>query len=427
MTPSLCPKDFSKMQPSMPQPAPALPNNPLDLRQMYYTIRERVWIIAFCLLLAALASATYLMRTPKIYAAKGVLQVEQEEAKVLNIQRVQQEDLQTLEFLKTVEQTLQSRTLLERVIDTNHLLEDPRLVLVTMQKPSKQQLAARLQKMVEVRLRKGTRLIDIKVEHTEPTLPALIANSLVREFLRQNQEYSSSASEDATLFLRKEAEGLKYKLEASENALQNYKEQMQSASLEERQNVVVDKLKELSMKVTEANSQRIMHETAFKQVEALGTNASALMVLPAIANDPAIVEIRGNIAKKESEVANLRQRYKAKHPKMIQAESELAEWKSNLRKAILNVPQTIRNGYESAKAAEQALEKALREQEAAALDLNKQAIRYNVLARDIESDRALYQSVLSRIKETSLTRDLKPDRVRVVQVAQVPEAPVRPE
>ena len=411
----------------MPQAATPPPNNPLDLRQMYYTIRERVWIIAFCLLLAGLASATYLMRTPKIYAAKGVLQVEQEEAKVLNIQRVQQEDLQTLEFLKTVEQTLQSRTLLERVIDTNHLLDDPRLVSAALPKPTKQQLVGRVQKMLEVRLRKGTRLIDIKVEHTEPTLPEVIANSLVREYLRQNQEHSSNASEDATLFLSKEAEGLKHKLEASENALQAYKEQTQSASLEERQNVVVDKLKELSVKVTEAKSQRIMHETAFKQIQALGTNATALMVLPAVANDPAIVEIRGNISKKESEAANLRQRYKSKHPKMIQAESELTEWKSNLQRAVLNVPQTIRNGYESAKAAEQALEKALRDQEIAALDLNKQAIRYNVLARDVESDRALYQSVLSRIKETSLTRDLKPDRVRVVQRAQAPEAPVRPE
>ena len=60
----------------MPQAATPPQNNPLDLRQMYYTIRERVWIIALCLLLAGLASATYLLRTPKIYAAKGVLQVE---------------------------------------------------------------------------------------------------------------------------------------------------------------------------------------------------------------------------------------------------------------------------------------------------------------------------------------------------------------
>src|SRR5438874_2248752 len=187
---SLCPKGFSKMQSSMPQPAAPLSNNSLDLRQVYYTVRERVWIIACSLVLAGLASTTYLMRTPKIYAAKGVLQVEQEEAKVLNIQRVQQEDLQTLEFLKTVEQTLQSRTLLERVIDTNHLLDDPRLVSAALPKPTKQQLVGRVQKMLEVRLRKGTRLIDIKVEHTEPTLPEVIANSLVREYLRQNQEHS---------------------------------------------------------------------------------------------------------------------------------------------------------------------------------------------------------------------------------------------
>ncbi len=329
---------------------------------------------------------------------------------------------------KTVEQTLQNRSLLDRVIEANHLAEDRRFVSQPgPTQPSREQLVSKLARMLEVRLRKGTRLIDITVEHTEPTLTALVANSLVQQFLRQNQEYSSSTSDDATLFLSKEAEGLKRKLESSENTLQAYKEQMQAASLEDRQNVVVEKLKELSSKVTEAKSQRIQHETAFKQVVALGTNSDALMVLSVVANDPSVVEIRGNISRKQSEIANLRQRYKWKHPKMIQAESELAEWQGNLRKAILNIPQTIRNIYESAKAAEQALENALHEQESAALELNKQAIRYNVLARDVESDRTLYQSVLSRIKETSVTKNLNPEKIRIIQRAEAPERQIRPQ
>src|SRR5260370_3194935 len=98
---------------------------PIDFRGFYYTMRERAWILALCCLVAAFATAAYLLRTPKIYASKVVLQVEQEEAKIINIQRVQQEDLQTLEFLKTVVQTLQNRTLLERGIATNQLTNDP--------------------------------------------------------------------------------------------------------------------------------------------------------------------------------------------------------------------------------------------------------------------------------------------------------------
>src|SRR6266581_2829686 len=383
---------------------------PIDFRGFYYTMRERAWILALCCLVAAFATAAYLLRTPKIFASKVVLQVEQEEAKIINIQRVQQEDLQTLEFLKTVEQTLQNRTLLERVIATNQLANDPGFVPSGAVKRSPEQLVTKLSKMVEVKLRKGTRLIDVKVEHPRPELTALIA-----------------ASEIAKDYLVNEATGLKRKLEESENALQAYREQAQSISFEDRQNIVVEKLKELSLKATEASSQRIVHETAWKQVQALGTNLNALLLLPAVASDPRISEIRANLGRQESEIATLKQRYLERHPKLIQAQSQLAEWRSALEKAVLGVQETIRSGYESSKAAERALEQALREQETLALDLNKQAIRYQSLAREVDSDRALYASVLNRMKETSLTKDLKMSKIRIVQHARVPEKPVKPD
>jgi succinoglycan biosynthesis transport protein ExoP len=402
--------------------------SPLDFRTFYFLLRDRAWIIILCLLLGAIGTATYLIRTPRIFAAKSVLQVEQEEAKILNIEKVQQENLQSQEVLKTIEQTLQSRTMLQRVIESNQLEKNYKLAGSADGKAlSREDLATKLSKMVDVRLRKGTRLIDVTVEHTDPALTALVANSLVHEFLRENYEHNSDSSQIANEFLTKEAAELKRKVEASENALQAYKEQTKSVSLDDKQNVLSEKLKELSAKVTEAKSQRIVQETAYKQVEALGTDLNGLMMLPAVANHPAITDIRANIAKKESDVANLKQRYKAMHPKMMQAESELAEWKNALQKAVLNVPQTIRSSFEGAKAAEAALEQALKEQEAAAIDLNKQTIRYNALARDVESDRALYQSVLNRIKETSLTKDMKPGKIRVIQQAEVPERSVKPQ
>ncbi len=401
---------------------------PIDFRMLYYAIRERAWVVGLFFLVTAIATAAYLVRAPRIYEAKLILQVEQEEQKILNIQRVQQEDPAGAEFLKTVEQTLQSRTLYERVIDTNNLASsqsfaqpepgDPRL--------TREQLVTRLVRMIEVKLRKGSRLIDVSVEHTDPALAARIANSLVDEFLGQNYEYNSSTADQAFSFLNNEEKRLKAKLEQSERAMQEYKEETKSVSLEERQNVVVEKLKELNQRVTEAKSVRIAQETACNQAQALGSNVTALMFLPAVTADPTVADIRSNIGKLESELANLRQRYKERHPRYIQVASQLGEWKSNLTNAVLNIPATIRSLYESAKSSEAALEAALRDEVEAALELNKRSLVYNKLAREVDSDRALYESVLNRIKETTLTKEIKPSKVRVVQQAQVPELPVKP-
>src|SRR5262245_66595512 len=81
----------------------------LDWRSFYYLVREKIWLVVLCLLLAALAVGAYLLRAPRIYASKTVLQVEQEDQKILNIEQVQREDWQSLESLKTVEQTLQNQ------------------------------------------------------------------------------------------------------------------------------------------------------------------------------------------------------------------------------------------------------------------------------------------------------------------------------
>lgn len=395
---------------------------------LYYTLRERAWLIGLCFIVAGLSTAAYLIRAPKIYQAKLTLQVEQEEQKILNIQRLQQEDPANLESLKTIEQVLQSRNLFERVLDTNNLAANEQFTEPAPGEPAltREQLVTRLSKMIEVKLRKGSRLIDVSVEHTDRELAARVANSLVDEFLGQNFEYNSSTADLAFNFLNNEEKRLKAKLEQSEQAMQEYKEQTQSVSLEDRQNVVVEKLKELNQRVTEAKSVRITHETAYNQAKALGSNVTGLMFLPAVTADPTVADIRSNIGKLESELANLRQRYKEKHPRYIQVASQLAEWKNSLTNAILNIPEGIRSLYESARASETALEGALREQEAAALELNKQSLVYNKLAREVDSDRTLYESVLNRIKETTLTREIKPSKIRIVQQAQVPELPVRP-
>lgn len=404
-------------------PAPGL-----DLRSLIHGLLEKAWLIVLCLVIILFLTGAYLMRAPRIYAATAVLQVEQEEQKVVKIEKIQTEDLRSLDVLRTIEHTLRSRSNLERVVETNNLMNDPRLADPETGRPlTKDKMVDMLSKMVSVKLKRGTRLIDVTVLSTIPDLTDKIANSLITQFIRQNVEQNATSSQVANEFLVDEAQRLRRKLQDSENALQTYKEKSQSVSLEERQNIVVQKLKELSVTVTEAESARIKLESDYAQVQRLGTNVQELLIVPAVANDKVIAALLADLSKLEADFGNMKQRYKAKHPEYIQAVAQLAERKQQLQEAVLKVPQTLRSSYDSAMAAEGALKKALAEQESAALGLNKSSIQYNVLAREVESDRVLYDSVLQRLKETALTKGMPLNTIRVIEQARTPTIPIKPQ
>jgi capsular exopolysaccharide synthesis family protein len=406
------------------------PHSPeLDLRTLLQVLAEKSWIILLLTVASLLMAAGYLQRSTPLYSSTATLQVEQHEQKIIMMDKtVPQEDLREVDIMQTIVQTLKARSLLERVIDTNGLAADPRFVGRFKDKPTREALVKALTRMVDVRLRVRTRLIDVTVVHPVPELTDKIANSIVREFMQLNTEQSVSSAEAANVSLLQEADRLKKKLQNSENALQAYREETGSASLDQqRQDIVNAKLKELSTRVTEAKSARIKGQSDLAQLEVLGTNIQALMVLAVVANDPKVVEIQTTIHKLESDLANLRQRYKEKHPKYIQAVSEIEQWRITFTNAVLKVPQTLKAANESAKASEEALADALRKQETAAIELNKLAIHYNVLAREVESDRALYEAVLNQMKQTSVTKEAEqPTKVRIVQPGYRPELPFSP-
>jgi capsular exopolysaccharide synthesis family protein len=139
---------------------------------------------------------------------------------------------------------------------------------------------------------------------------------------------------------------------------------------------------------------------------------------------PSIAELKKEIEAAEVNVATLGLRYRERHPKMIQAQSQLMESKAALVSNVLKVPPQIRATYETALANESRLEAALKEQEQLALELNQQAIPYNVLARDVETDRAVYESTLKRLKEVDIAKGIESGNYRIFEAARLPLSPV---
>lgn len=399
----------------------------LDVARTWHLFLEKGWIVALTLLLCVGAGFAYIKTAPTLYSATTTVQAEQDQPNILRMQLVQARDLEAVGYLQTVAQSLTSRPLLERVAETNHLWSDTRMAAAKDKPLTRSQVITALERMVKVKLRRSTRLIDITVTHTDPALCAAVANSVVSEYIKAGTERQGSAITQATQSMEKEAEELRKKLEQSENALQKYKEQTGFSSLDDRENTVVAKLKELSTKVTEAKSIRIRAETDYAQATDLGTNVEALLNLPTIAKDPTVQALVLNLTRAEDDFASLTKRYKQKHPKYIQGMSQIHELQGDLTNAVLNSVSTLKASLESAKASEQALTEAMEKQEEAALELSKLSVQYNVLVREAESDRALYDAVLKGMKEASVTKDTQQAGIiRVVDPAELPDTPTSP-
>ena len=399
-----------------------------DPRRLFYLILGHIVPITVFILIGMAATAGYLYNLPDIYESRAVLQVEQQEKKILKTEKVTDEGPANTDFVNTVVQALTSRNVMLRVVRANNLEKDPGFVKPRPDgKPyTDSQLALLMEKKVSVKLRRLTRLIDITVEDTDPERACLLAKSIVKEFLREGFEQKLSVTHVADDYLQEEASKLKAKLQKSEQDLQNYKEQHQAVSLEQSQNIIVEKLKDVSTAATEAKNTRLKIESDLEQLKRAEGKTEDLLRISSVAVLPEVAAMRDELNTAEAEFASLKERYLEKHPKYVAAKTRIASLRVNLDSAAAKAGEILNKQYESAKETEEKMGASQREQEAQALELNKLSIPYNALVREVETDRALYESVISRMKETGIAAGVETAPYRVIEEPLIPSKPSKP-
>jgi len=385
--------------------------------------------------------------------------------------------LASQEALRTIEQNLTNQTLLARVIRSEGLAEDDGRALLGNQNiasrsksnatpgtgpspgtiktqsavgvgtftPLEEALGRALAGMVNPVIRRGTRLIDLYVTNRDPAMAQRLAEAIGREYIRNSIERRASLSEESLRYLLEEEERLKVNLQKSEAAVAEYKAKNPDAlqlgggtaatgsqqgsgagAGGPRGGLVEDKLQELSSKLTAAKADQLRLEGELKQIEQAGENIDALLAIPSISTAGLVMDAQRSVTHVEASIATLALRYKEKHPKMMAARAALAEAKEKLRQAAMAQPPILRNAIEQTKATEASLQGALQDQQGVAVALNRTAIGYQELARQAETDRALYESVLRQIKDTSLTKDVKTNAVSVIEHSPLSHSPVSP-
>ena len=194
----------------------------------------------------------------------------------------------------------------------------------------------------------------------------------------------------------------------------------------DRDNITVQKLADLNAAVTRAKTDRLTKEAMHRQLQASASDRARLDTAPQILTNPFIQQLKGELAALQQQAEQASGRLGQKHPDMIKLTSAIRLAEAKLSSEIEKIVQSVRSEYQAALAHENSLVVALNQQKAEALAMNRKAIAYSVLERDVESGTQLYNNLLQRTKETGVTGELRTSNIRVVDPAEKPRTPVSP-
>ena len=436
----------------------------IDLREYLRVLRKRKWTVAAVFTLIVLTVTIYSLSATPIYQASTRLIIDKENPNVMSIDEVMAVDASGTDYYQTQYKIIESRTVARDVVETLRLQESEefspepaddflsrwkRAVFGTLNvwtrsltelfqtqdnRPSKASFKddARIIDAflgrVTVEPIRSSRLVDIRFEAKDPVLATRIANTIAKVYIDKNLETKLDAVQDAVAWLHERIEDERRKVEAAEQALLGYKEKHSIITdfSSDTERVTAQKLAQLNEQVVEAESRRVEAETRYHQARALEGSPDMLDSVPEVLQSGLIREIKKMEVELFKRLSELSKKYGQKHPRMVAIESELATLEKRKAQEINRIISSLKNEYQVALAREQSLKQALTRQKQETLNLNQKAIEYNVLKRQAESARQMYELLIKRFKETQLTEDMKTGNIRIVDRAEVPRFPVKP-
>ena len=273
---------------------------------------------------------------------------------------------------------------------------------------------------------RNSRVVDLAYRSADPELATRAVNAHARSFIEQNMEFKFQASKEASDWLAARLADQRKEVEAAEAALQGYREQNDAVAADSRENIVIQRLADMSSAVTQAKTQRLEKEARYNQLRAAEKNPAALETYPAILGNPLIQNLQAELAQLQKKRVEQSRDYLDTHPDSIALQKQIAAAETRMRLEIDKVVQAVRNDYSAAVAQERSLTQAQAEQKQEALAMGRTAIEYGVLSREVESTRSVYQTLLQRAQETGVSGEQRTSNVRVVDVAERPRVPYYP-
>ena len=422
----------------------------INLRAYWAVIMRRKWTVLtfFAIVVVAVMTATYL--TTPIYRASTMLQIDAEEMNIVQYEQVTssaQTGWDSTEYMRTQQEVLKSRATAERVVNELNLTEhpafnkppEPSLVAawlpwlkqakpVAQASPGNDDLTAKTRAVVgavqgglSIEPVGNSRLLRLHFDSPDARLAAEVANSVATVFINLNLARRLDATSYAKTFLQDRLQQVQAKLEESEKALVAFARQEELVKAGDKDSVDTQVLQGFTAALTQAQQDRIRAESLYNSVQ-----GAAIEALPEVMDNKTIQGLKERKSKLETDYQDGLKVYKPAYPKMEQIAGQIAEIDTMIKAEIQNVRASIKARYEAAKAQETALTAKLQESRQDILGEQDRSIQYNILKREVETNRQLFEGLLQRLKEVGVAGGVGTNNISVVDKAEVPGGPYSP-
>ena len=433
--------------PMIPGAAPGLESDEdvIDLRAYWGILVRRRWtvftVVGIAVVTALLASY---LATP-IYRSGVLVQIEQESGKVVEYESVTPENAgDRKDFYQTQYELLRSRSLARRVIDqlglrssktfvpdaqssfvrdsTNSLKA---LISGREEREAGQNPERRIEGQFLARLSvspvKNSRLVKIEFESPDPEEAAAVANAVAENFVNTTLERRYEASSYAKTFLEERIQQVRANLEDSERRLIDYAKEREIINLDDKLEILMNLLKDMSKEQVTAESERIAAEVEYQQIAKSG----AALTSGAL-ESPVIQKLKERHAELTAEYQDKLKVFKPGYPEMQQIQQRIAEVERQIAEESATVGAAARVTYEAKLQHEAKITARINEIKAEILALQDRSTDYQTLKREVDTNRQLYDGLLQRMKEVGVVAGIGTNNISIVDAAEVPLGRYKP-
>ncbi len=438
----------------------------LDIRRYWHTIRRHLRVVLGVTIGAVILAAVHLMGETRIYTAETTILIqpnaEQGSDTLANLVEIETAAANADQYYKTQCAILQSNSLAAQVVSELGLDHDPAFTGhrgVTSGQGSPGAIARNpgaadaagtalppvaaddsevaapavppalvhaYLAMLKVSPVPDTNLVKISFTTPDAALSARLANAHVTAYEHQESRLLGERSEEAQRFMRDKLVQIREQLQKSEAALNDYRRQKGIIpgliSLDGKDAVVLDRLADLSKDLTQAQVARIALESKVQSI-----NKHDYATLPEVAQDTTIQELQKQLNELYGQSAALASQFKPDYPPLAKLRAQVGAVEVRLKMAIANVVDGIQAQFREAAEKESELQAEMDRQRTETLALNDSAAQYAILQREVDTNRELYNAVLTRMKDVAVTNGAEPNNVAVINAAEAPSAPAGPQ
>ena len=396
-------------------------------------LRKHQWLILSFMISVVTIVAIATFRMQPVYVATARIEIGRENSNILPFQGTDAYDvmMDSENYIETQSKILTSETLALQTIRNSGLSARPEYSssegpsdavatgnLANHKRPS--ELGAFLGSLSVHRV-PNSRLMDVSFESTDPQLAARIVNAHLETYVQRNFQTQYDSTARATTFLKDQLEELKKRVQNSEDARIAYERQNQIWTLDDKQNMTTQRFADANRELMQAQSERMKKQSLYEFAK-----AGTLSAVPQIHSNAAISDFQKKRTEMQSEYRDALAQFGPNFPKVQRLKEQIKDLDGNIESEKQNIVDSLESEYREASGREALLLRVLDQQKADVNEMAGKMVEYNILKREAEANKILYDGLLTKLREAGVSAGLNSSNIRMVDPAMVPSTPARP-